>query len=486
MTSGSSFRRVVLGALVCLAAIVAGTPAALAQTPTSAAGTWTGGITLPPGDLDVTVALAHDDTTRASAGTIDIPAQGGKGLPLANIAINLPSVVFAIASVPGNPTFTGTLSDDGATIAGTFSQAGASFPFTLRRSGPPPTLAAVAPVRPQQPQPPFPYREELVTYRNALPNVALAGTLTLPQGNGPFPAVLLISGSGTQDRDNTILGHKSFLLIADTLTRRGVAVLRVDDRGIGGSDRGLVVPTTEDLAGDVRAGLAYLQTRKDIDGNRIGLIGHSEGATIAAMVAADSPRVAFIVMLAGAGLRGDEVMMRQVAAIAGTTELPPPVIAWDRDMRRRVYDLVMAETGGTPNEAARAAMIAAIPAIPGAPDANSARENAQLLLRGSSSPWWRFFLAYDPAPTLARVRCPVLALIGDRDTQITSAGNIEALRAAFAAGGNTNATVQELPGLNHLFQTSKTGGPAEYASIEETMAPSALTLVADWVLARTK
>lgn len=486
-----TFGSIVRGALVtCLLAATASGAGALEarssarQQAPSPAGAWAGRISLPPGPLEIAVAFAQDATTRAWSGSIDIPAQGAKGLPLGGIAIDGRTVAFGIAGVPGKPTFTGAISEDGASITGTFSQNGGNFPFELRRGGS--ATVTPPPPRPQEPRPPFPYREELVTYRNAAADIGLAGTLTLPQGPGPFPAVLLITGSGSQDRDNTILGHKSFLLLADTLTRRGIAVLRVDDRGLGGSDRGTVEPTTADLAGDVRAGVAFLDGRADIDSNHIGLIGHSEGGIIAPMVAADDARVRFIVMLAGNGVPGDDLMMLQIAAIAAAQGAPQALIDWDLAMRRRVYDVITAETDGEPNDAARQALVASIEPIPGMPDRTTAQQNVELLLAGSSRRWFRYFLAYDPRPSLERVRVPVLALIGSRDRQVPAAENLAAIRTALEAGGNRNVVVRELPGLNHLFQTSQTGAPDEYARIEETMAPSALTLIADWVVEQSR
>lgn len=487
MVMGSIVRRaVVIGALAGMAGAVStgglDARASAAQASPSAAATWTGSLSLPGATLDITVVLRQNDEARAWSGSIDIPAQGQKGLPLANIRVDGRAATFAIAGVPGNPTFAGTLTEDGAGMAGTFSQGGGKFTFELRRSGPP-TAAAL---RPQEPKPPFPYREELVTYRNDAAGIGLAGTLTLPQGNGPFPAVLLISGSGPQDRDSTIDGHKPFLLLADTLTRRGVAVLRVDDRGVGGSERGTIEPTSADLAGDVRAGIAFLRARADIDAARVGLIGHSEGGIIAPMVAADDPRVRFIVMLGANGVRGDDLMMQQVEAITRAQGIPEALIAWDRAMRRPIYDVINAEVDGKPNDAERQRLIDTVPPIPGMPDVSIAQQNVRTILQGASGRWFRYFLAYDPRPAIERVRVPVLALIGSNDVQVVAAGNLAAIRAALDAGGNTDATVKELPALNHRFQTSQTGLPTESASIEETIAPSALSLIADWVVERAK
>jgi hypothetical protein len=280
------------------------------------------------------------------------------------------------------------------------------------------------------------------------------------------------------------MGHKPFLLWADTLTRRGIAVLRVDDRGVRGSERGTVAPTSADLADDVRAGVAFLSSLPNVDATRIGLIGHSEGAAIAAMVAADTPAVRFIVMLAGSGVRGDRLMMQQVEAIATAQGLPRPVIDWDLAMRRRVYDQIMAERDGQPDQAARQALLDSIPTIPGTPDAALARQSATQLLDAVSGRWWRFALAHDPGDSLRRVQVPVLALVGERDLQVSARENIPAIRAALEAGGNADITVRALPELNHLLQTAKTGQVSEYEHIEETIAPSVLTLVSEWIVAR--
>ena len=465
----------VVTAVVMAAAI--GTAAA--QTPSGAEGAWSGRVVLPASPLVVFVVLSEDAATHTWSGTVDIPAQGAKGLKLVDVTVDGSAVAFTIAGIPGGPTFKGTLAGDA--ITGTFTQGANSFPFELRRGAPAPV------VRPQEPKPPFPYKQESVSYRNTVANINLAGTLTRPDGSARVPAVLLITGSGSQDRDETIEGHKPFLLIADTLTRRGLAVLRVDDRGIGGSDRGSIVPTTADLAGDVKSGLAYLRGRQDIDSSRIGLIGHSEGANIAAMVAADEPAaVHFVVMLAGIGIRGDAVLLEQAETALRAMNAPPAAIQWDRELRQRVFAILNAEVGGVPNAAAREAFLASVTPPPGQANPAAARANAQALLTVGSSPWLRFFISYEPGPTIAKVKAPILVLNGDKDRQVSSAANLAVIRSALQIGGNPDATVRELAGLNHLFQTAGTGMAAEYGTITETFAPSALVLLADWVVAHVR
>lgn len=451
-------------------------PASAAQAP-SIAGAWTGAIATPGRPLNVSVTLAND-AAGAWTGTIDIPAQGAKGVVLDQIAVADRAVSFRIRGVPGNPLFNGRMSDDGNRISGTFAQGPAAFPFELTRGG------AKAANRPQEPKPPFPYTSEEVRYRNDVAGIQLAGTLTLPVSSTPTSAVVLISGSGPQDRDGTLFEHKPFLVLADHLTRAGIAVLRVDDRGIGGSDRGPATATTEDFVSDVLSGVAYLKSRPEIDKRRVGLVGHSEGAMIAPIAAVRSSDVAFIVMLAGTGVPGDQILLGQAEAMLRGQAMPPAVIAWDKAMRERVYGLVKSETANLPDAAARRALVDSIAPIPGAPDASGARAQATALLNASSLPWFRFFLSYDPRTTLRQVTCPVLALGGSLDIQVVAAQNLPEIEAALKSSGNRDVTVTTLPGLNHLFQTARTGGVDEYGSIEETIAPSVLQLVTEWLRKR--
>ena len=300
-----------LRTLFVVMAIVVGLSVSYAED--RVAGHWEGQIDIPGQPITVKVDLAVNDSDWR--GTIDIPAQGAKDLPLSNIHVveedDDVRVKFSIRGVPGNPTFNGKLQD--SAISGTFSQGVATFGFRLSRE------SVKGPARPQEPKPPFPYKIEEVVFQNGAVN--LAGTLTLPQGAGPFPAVLLISGSGLQDRDETLVGHKPFWVLADHLSRAGIAVLRVDDPGIGKSTPHPKPPTTEDFATDVEAGVAFLKGDNRV--NNIGLIGHSEGGLIAAIVASRSNDVGFVVLMAGPGVPGTELLRKQnerifdAAGIAG-------------------------------------------------------------------------------------------------------------------------------------------------------------------------
>ena len=441
--------------------------AGAAQAPQPQAnGLWEGAINLPAGTLDVAVRLDRAVEGEWS-GTIDIPAQGAKARALADIAIEGRSVRFSIAGVPGSPTFAGTLSDDGATISGDFTQGPGKLTFTLRRNatGKP---AVVAAPRPQEPKPPYPYNDDEVTIENSAGGVRLAGTLTTPKTGGGYPVVILISGSGQQDRNETIFGHKPFLVLADYLTRRGIAVLRMDDRGIGGTTGNPALATSEDSAGDVLAAMAFLKTYASTNRSRIGLIGHSEGGLIAPMVATRSKDVAFEVLLAGTGVPGEQILYEQAATLAQSQGATAEQIAQRRAMQEQLYGILKSETDV-------AVMRERIRAI-----------NGEASARALTSPWFRFFLTYDPAVALRTVTIPTLALNGEKDVQVPFKQNLPAIEAALKAGGNTDVTVRSFPNLNHLFQTSRTGLPAEYAQIEETMAPVVLETIADWILARAK
>jgi len=326
--------------------------------------------------------------------------------------------------------------------------------------------------RPQNPARPYPYRDQEVTFENRVQSVTLAATLTIPQGDGPFPAVLLITGSGPQDRDETLLGHKPFLVLADYLTRHGIAVLRADDRGTGKSTGVFGNATTADFATDVEAGFSYLKTRTEVDPHKIGLVGHSEGGVIAPMVAARNKDVAYIVMMAGTGVSGDQVLVAQGEAIELANGKDPAEAAKDAAKKKEMIALV--ETEKDPDNLEKELKEKMTGDIP-EPQIGTA-------IQQLTSPWFRYFMTYDPAIALRKVTCPVLAINGSLDKQVLPKQNLPAIRQALQESGNKHVEIDELPGLNHLFQTAKTGSTAEYAQIEETMSPVALEKISTWIL----
>ena len=338
--------------------------------------------------------------------------------------------------------------------------------------------------RPQTPKKPFPYDEQEVVYENKKAGVKLAGTLTLPRSGGPCPAVLLITGSGPQDRDETILRHKPFLVLADHLSRLGVAVLRVDDRGVGLSTGNFMQSTTEDFAADAAVGGEFLKGHKQIDAKRIGLIGHSEGGLIAAMIAAGSPDIAFIVLLGGPGLPGEEILYLQGGLIARAAGASQEHITLNRVAQQRLFGIIKREPDVTKARIMMKEEIAKMRAEM----TEGQKQHAGNILSAMESqvgfllmPWFRYFLMYDPRPALGNVKCPVLAVIGENDLQVPALENLTAIEQALAGGGNNQYTTLKLADLNHLFQTSRTGSPTEYGVITETISPMALKIISDWI-----
>lgn len=435
-------------------------------------GIWEGLLAAGPVELRVRLQLAARDDG-ALRGSFVSPDQSPVAHPVTRtdalgdrgLRVCVGSVVLALEV---------ELSEDGSQLAGTFQQGAASIPITLTR-----VERATELVRPQHPVPPFPYRTEEVRFPGGAEGVTLAGTLTLPAGDGPHPAALLISGSGAQDRDETIFEHKPFWVLADHLTRSGVAVLRVDDRGVGESTAGPnpSAETSADYADDARAAVAFLRTRSEV--RSIGLIGHSEGGVIAPLVAADDPEIAFIVLLAGPGVTGADLLYMQVEAINRASGISGPELEQGLALQRTLMDTV-ADTSLSPAELASKlrATLEGDPSFAELEDAQAAVDTALAQLQ---VPWVLWFIRHDPAPVLARVTCPVLALLGERDLQVPSAPNAAALRAALEAGGNEDFEVHELERLNHLFQHAETGLIAEYGKLEETFAPQALVRIADWL-----
>lgn len=443
-----------------------------------ALGHWEGAIQVPGAELQVKVDLAADGC--AFHGTIDIPQQGAQGLPLAGVAVPAGAqgpVRFAIQGIPGAPSFEGVLA--GGEIKGTFSQGGRSFPFRLGRE------AVKPPARPQEPKPPFPYLAEEVQYEAN--GIRLAGTLTMPRGDGPFPAVLLITGSGAQNRDEEILGHKPFLVIADHLTRAGIAVLRVDDRGIGGSTGSVPRSTTADFAADALAGVRFLKSRPHVAPGHVGLVGHSEGAVVASLAAGRSRDVAFLVLLSGPGVPGAEVVLDQMARMARAEGMPEERVRASVAEQKKLFALMQSEKDPARLESQLRAFLRAQLASPEAEKAPATAQDqiVDLQIQELLSPWYRYFLTYDPRPALSRVKVPVLALFGDLDLQVAPDLNLPEVAKALAAAGNKDVTIRRLPGLNHLLQHAKTGALSEYAASEETISPEVLAVMTRWILDRS-
>jgi pimeloyl-ACP methyl ester carboxylesterase len=442
-------------------------------------GIWQGTLQVQGFSLRIVFTVTRGDDGELTA-KLDSPDQGAMGIPVDAVEVNGDAVRFEVAIVAG--FFEGVLAEDGKAIAGEWQQSGMTIPITLERSDKIPTTR-----RPQDPEPPFPYGVEDVRCANETAGVTIAGTLTLPRTEGPHPATLLISGSGPQNRDEELMGHRPFLVLADHLTRQGIAVLRVDDRGTGESTGDYATATSQDFATDVMACVRYLMSRSDIDSRKVGLIGHSEGGLIAPMVAAQSNDIAFVVLMAGPGQTGEEILIAQGDLLAQASGAPPAAIELNRELSRQIFAIVKAEPDdGVASEQLRAVLKETMPQLmPGQtePTIDAAIEGQ---LRSVLSPWFRFFLTYDPKPTLSKVRCPVLAINGELDLQVPPVENLSAIDAALQAGGNTDYTTREVMGVNHLFQTATTGTIAEYGTIDETISPHVLETISSWVVARVR
>ncbi len=456
--------------------------AADAPAPSAAAhdrwlGDWNGALDVGGRRLRLTFHVSRRADGALTA-TLDSPDQGASGIPFDSLRASGDTLRATL--LHGAATYLGVLDPASGWIRGTWTQSGLGLPLDLGRGAPP------VRTRPQDPVPPFPYAAEDATVVNAAAHVSLACTVTTPPGNGPFPAVLLITGSGPQDRDETLLGHHPFLVLADHLTRHGFVVLRCDDRGTAHSTGSFEGATTADFVSDARAELDYLRSRPDVDRRRVGLVGHSEGGLIAPWIAASDPAVAFVVLLAGPGLPGDSILVLQVEALARASGASDSAVAAEGAFERELLARVRA--GGDSAALARdlreriAARLRIEPQYARAnADTLAARQVALVL-----SPWFRLFLAHDPRPDLRRTRCPALALSGSRDLQVPPAENLPAIAAALRAGGNRDWRTVEMPGLNHLFQTATTGLPAEYGALDETFAPAALDTLTHWLVAHAR
>jgi pimeloyl-ACP methyl ester carboxylesterase len=444
-------------------------------------GIWEGKLKVPGAELRIVFNVSKNSDGTLIA-TLDSPDQGVSDIPVEEVIFKDSTLHLEVKSA--GSVFEGKVSADFLIIEGEWKQSGQTLPLIVKRVD-----KAVEILRPQVPKKPYPYIEEEITYENKDAGILLAGTLTLPPGNPPFPAVLFITGSGPQDRDETIYNHRPFLVLADYLTRQGIAVLRVDDRGVGESTGDFSQATSEDFASDVLAGIGYLKTRKEINPEQIGLIGHSEGGLIAPMVAVKSRDVAFIVLMAGTGLTGEEILYLQGALISRAMGISEEDITKNRQFNEKIFSLIREEKDEKMIEEKLHQMFMA-----DWTELNEEEKKAigdpevylKAQLQSLLSPWLKFFLTYDPKPTLNKVKCPVLAINGEKDLQVPQKENLSAIEDALKTGGNQDYTIKELPGLNHLFQTAQTGVPSEYAKIEETISPVALKIIGDWILEKTR
>ena len=431
-------------------------------------GKWHGSLVVPGAKLRLVVNISQG--LNGYTATMDSPDEGSKGIPIDKVDFTANTLTFSIKAA--GISYTGKY--ESGIIKGTFTQGNYILPLDLSRNE---ASAAPALKRPQEPKAPFPYYTEDVTFKNEKAGITLGGTLSLPKKEGNYPIVILITGSGSQNRDEEILGHKPFLVLADHLTRNGIGVLRYDDRGVGKSGGNPAVATSADFATDTQAAFDYIKTRKEANKKKIGLLGHSEGGMIAQMVAEKNADVAYIVMMAGPGIQGSELMILQNYLVGKADSIPENELTSMGNTLRKAYNVILTEN----DDKARKLAVSEIYEKEFGPFFQSKgvpKEDIGRVVLGQvdqvTSPWFVYFLRYNPAPVIEKLKCPILALNGKKDIQVAAKANLDGVRRAADKAGNKKVTTKSYPNLNHLFQECNTGSIQEYGEIEQTIAPVVL------------
>lgn len=438
------------------------------------------------GMLDVGVKLRllmhiKQDSTSNYTATFDSPDQGAKGIPASDVRVTKDSVIIKATSIGG--MFAGAFTND-TTIAGKWWQGGMSLPLTLVKGG-----TEMKRNRPQTPKPPFSYASEDVEFDNADKTIHFGGTLTYPSSGGKFPVALMLTGSGQQDRDETIFEHKPFAVIADYLTKLGFAILRVDDRGVGKTTGSAKDATTQDFAYDAEAALAYLKTRREIDPAHIGLIGHSEGGLIAELLASKRKDIGFVVLLAAPGEKGSDLLADQNEAVLKSEGVPADVSQKYKSLFLDVINLCLKEKDtvvafkkamGEYDEWKKSLSKDTLTGL-GFTDDEAANKIMHRFVMGFSEPWMKFFLSSNGAKLLEQTSAKVLALNGEKDIQVLPQPNLAGIEAALKKGKSRAHEVKLMPGLNHLFQHCDKCTVAEYGELEETFSPDALAVMGEWL-----
>ena len=413
--------------------------------------------------------------------TMDSPDQGAKGIVCSSVQLKEDSVRVTVESIKGS--YVGSLSSD-SLITGKWMQGPSVFPLNLKQ------VTRLTPLnRPQTPKPPYAYNSEDISYTNKNGSIHYGATLTYPKTGGPFATAILITGSGQQDRDESLFEHKPFAVIADYLTTKGFAVLRVDDRGVGQTNGEVQTATSLDFAGDVEAGLQYLKTRKEVNKNKLGLIGHSEGGLIASIVAARNKDIDFVIMLAGPGVKGSDLLTEQAGAVIQGYGIPATTAAAYKPIYKTMIETAISEKDtaaafAKANTAFQQWKVAQSETVLKTLGFTGEQEDVKMmrnLLAAFASPWMKYFLSTDPQPLMQQFNCKVLALNGSKDVQVIAAQNLPGIKAAQAKSKSKQYETLQLEGLNHLFQHCKTCSVAEYGVLEESFAPEALEKMGNWL-----
>ncbi|MFK7776129.1 MAG: alpha/beta hydrolase family protein [Saprospiraceae bacterium] len=442
-------------------------------------GDWNGALEVQGMQLRIVFHITEDGENLKA--TMDSPDQGANGIPVDKVTRSGKELTIEMPKM--GIKYTSTLNEDGTEIEGTFNQGPMSFPLKMTRE----KVAKKELVRPQEPKT-FAYEQEEVKFENPKGGHHLAGTLTIPPGGKFEEVVILITGSGPQDRNEELLGHKPFLVLSDHFTKRGIAVLRYDDRGVAKSTGTFKGSTSRDFADDANAAVSFLKKRKDMTGKKIGLCGHSEGGMIAPIVASENTDVDFIVLLAGPGINIPDLMKLQTDKISEAEGVDENMRTLNAVIIENAFGFLHENKGMNKDELRNGLTKILSDGFESLPAAEREGEDKEEFMEGELAmmldDWFLYFMQFDPTDYLTKVKCPVLAVNGELDLQVTSKENLEGISNSLAKAGNKNVTIKEFKSLNHLFQIAETGAPSEYAKLEETFNENAMKFVSDWILGR--
>ena len=424
-------------------------------------GYWSGKLNLGAAELELGFDIKAIEN--GFSATLDVPSQGANDLPVDETVFQDNHLQMKLSAL--GASYSGVLKDN--LIEGEFTQRGMTFPLNLAKGE-----KEVQQTRPQDPKPPFNYRTEEVSFTNKREGNTLTGTLTIPEGDGPFPAMVLVSGSGQQNRDEELMNHRPFWVIADYCARHGIAVLRYDDRGMGGSTGEVENATSLDFSYDAEAAFDFLRKQKHIDASHVGILGHSEGGIINFMVAARRPEVAFLVSLAGPAVNGIELLKEQQTALLRAQGMSEEMIQFSGNANAQLFDVVEASNNREEADSLLRQMVKGW---------GYNEELTEQTVSQFTMPWMYYFMKYDPTVAIVKTNCPALLLNGSKDLQVVASQNLPAYERIIANYGKTNLTLREMPDLNHLFQHCETGSPNEYFTIDETISPEVLELIVEFV-----
>lgn len=456
-------------------------------------GDWQGSMEVQGMEIPIVFHIVKDNTGKFSA-SFDSPKQNAYDLACNDVILNADSIILVMQIIKGN--YTGKINSGNNLIEGTWNQGGVSLPLNIHKTS---EFVAIKKInRPQTPKPPYPYKSEDVIYFNKDKSIQFGATFTVPLPDSGvnyfrapvYPAVILITGSGKQDRDETIFNHKPFAVIADYLTRQGIAVLRIDDRDMGKTTGDFSKSTTADFANDVEAGIDYLKSREDVDIENIGLIGHSEGGMIAPIVAARRKDVRFIVLLAGPGIKISELMLDQNIDLLASKGVIKKDLDQFRDLYKGLLNVITTEKDTSKAKQSALEVFkdwkktksdSTVKNTTGVVDEKSMITYTESLVTEFNKPWFSYFIRFNPAEYLNKISCPVLALNGEKDIQVAAKPNLDAIKKALEKHNNKKFKLQIRPGLNHLFQHCNTCTIDEYAELEETFDTGTLKIISDWI-----